>query len=45
NAVQLAATLSLDIPVASQALSQLKAHQQDGFAEADLATVIKHVDH
>ena len=44
NAVQLAATLSLDIPVASQALSQLKAHQQDGFAEADLATVIKHVD-
>lgn len=44
NAVQLAATLSLDIPVASQALSQLKTHQQYGFAEADLATVIKHVD-
>jgi 3-hydroxyisobutyrate dehydrogenase len=44
NAVQLASSLKLDIPVASQALSQLKAHQQHGFAAADLATVIKQVE-
>ena len=44
NAVQLAATHNLNIPVASQALSQLKAHQAEGYAEADLATVIQHVE-
>lgn len=43
NAVELAASFDLDIPVACQALSELKAHQQNGFAEADLATVIQHI--
>ncbi|MGE8684743.1 MAG: NAD(P)-dependent oxidoreductase [Acinetobacter sp.] len=44
NAVQLAAQFDLKIPVASLALSQLKAHQDNGFAEKDLATVIQHVE-
>ena len=43
NAVQLAEQFNLDIPVARQALAQLKAHQQQGFAEQDLATVIQQV--
>lgn len=43
NAVQLAAAHALNIPVASQALSQLKAHQEDGYSEMDLATVIQHI--
>jgi 3-hydroxyisobutyrate dehydrogenase len=43
NAVQLAAAYALNIPVASQALSQLKAHQEAGYSETDLATVIQHV--
>lgn len=43
NAVQLAAALQLDIPVASKALSQLNAHQHFGNAEADLSTVIQQV--
>ncbi len=43
NAVQLAAVHHLKIPVASQALSQLQAHQAEGYAEADLATVIQHL--
>ncbi|MGB9189831.1 NAD(P)-dependent oxidoreductase [Acinetobacter sp.] len=41
NAVQLAKQFNLDIPVAKQALSQLKTHQDKGYAEADLATVIQ----
>lgn len=45
NAVQLARSLELDIPVAQQALSQLKAHQDQGFAEADLASLIQQINH
>lgn len=44
NAVALAATFKLDIPVATQALQQLHQHQAQGFAEADLATVIQQVE-
>lgn len=44
NAVQLAASLQLNIPVAQKALSQLQAHQNNGFAEADLSTVIQHLE-
>lgn len=44
NAVQLAASHQLSIPVAELALQQLKAHQANGFAEKDLATVIEHVE-
>lgn len=40
NATTLAANLGLNIPVATQALSQLKQHQDQGYAQADLATVI-----
>lgn len=43
NAVQLAASFDLNIPVATQALSQLKAHQNQGYAAADLASVILHL--
>ncbi|OTG73108.1 3-hydroxyisobutyrate dehydrogenase [Acinetobacter sp. ANC 4218] len=44
NAVQLAQQFNLDIPVAKQALSQLKTHQDKGYAETDLATVIQLVE-
>ena len=44
NAVQLAEQFNLNIPVAKQALSQLKTHQNNGYAEADLATVIQLVE-
>ena len=44
NAIQLAEAFHLNIPVAQQALSQLNAHKEKGFAEADLATVIKQVE-
>lgn len=44
NAVQLAKEYDLNIPVAELALTQLNAHQQQGFAEADLATVIQHIE-
>lgn len=44
NAVQLAEQFSLNIPVAKQALSQLKTHQTKGYAEADLATVIQLIE-
>lgn len=44
NAVQLAKQFNLDIPVAKQALSQLKTHQDKGYAETDLATVIQLVE-
>lgn len=45
NAVQLAEQFNLDIPVAKRALTQLQDHQQHGFAESDLATVIQQVEH
>ena len=44
NAVQLATALKLNIPVAEKALTQLKNHQNSGYAEADLATVIQQVE-
>ncbi|MGE8559089.1 MAG: NAD(P)-dependent oxidoreductase [Acinetobacter sp.] len=44
NAVQLAEQFNLNIPVAKQALSQLQTHQNKGYAEADLATVIQLVE-
>ena len=44
NAVQLAAQHQLDIPVAARALQQLQVHQQQGYAEADLASVIVQVE-
>ena len=44
NALQLAAKHQLDIPVAARALQQLQAHQQQGYAEADLASVILQVE-
>ncbi|MDN5510997.1 NAD(P)-dependent oxidoreductase [Acinetobacter sp.] len=44
NAVQLAEQFNLNIPVAKQALLQLKTHQNKGYAEADLATVIQLVE-
>lgn len=44
NAVQLAQQSGLDIPVAQRALDQLQSHQSQGFAEADLATIIHQVE-
>ena len=44
NAVQLAEQFNLKIPVAKQALSQLQSHQNKGYAEADLATVIQLIE-
>jgi 3-hydroxyisobutyrate dehydrogenase len=44
NAVQLAASHQLRIPVAELALRQLQNHQANGFAEKDLSTVIQHVE-
>lgn len=44
NAVLLAQRCNLHIPVAIQALSQLQAHQENGYTQQDLATMIKHVD-
>lgn len=41
NALQLAQSFNLKIPVAQKALLQLQAHQENGFAEKDLATIIK----
>lgn len=40
NALQLAQSFNLKIPVAQKALLQLQAHQENGFAEKDLATII-----
>lgn len=45
NAVSLAQQYQLDIPVAQRALQQLKAHQQHGYAEQDLSTIIEQVQH
>lgn len=44
NAVKLASQYNLNIPVAQIALSQLTDHQQSGFAEADLASVILQIE-
>ena len=44
NAVQLAQGFGLNLPVATRALSQLQTHQSQGYAEADLATVIHVVE-
>lgn len=44
NAIELAQTHAIELPVAQQALSQLKQHQQHGFAQADLSTIIQHVE-
>ena len=44
NAVQLAHSVDLNIPVANLALQQLKNHQQHGYADADLASFILHVN-
>lgn len=44
NAVRLAHAHQLQIPVAAQALEQLQNHQQNGFSEQDLATMIKQVE-
>ena len=44
NAVKLAEQFQLNIPVAEKALSQLKSHQNNGFADADLSTVVQHID-
>lgn len=44
NAVQLAEKFQLDIPVAKKALLQLQTHQNKGYAESDLATVIQQVE-
>ncbi|MCH7309003.1 NAD(P)-dependent oxidoreductase [Acinetobacter sp. NIPH 1852] len=44
NALQLAQSFNLQIPVAQKALLQLQAHQQNGFAENDLATIIQHIE-
>ena len=44
NAVTLAQSFKLDIPVAQKALTQLQTHQENGFADHDLATVIQQVE-
>ena len=44
NAVQLAQQFQLDIPVAQLALSQLKAHQNNGYADSDLSSVILQIE-
>ncbi|BAP38737.1 putative 2-hydroxy-3-oxopropionate reductase [Acinetobacter guillouiae] len=44
NAIQLAQKFDLEIPVAQRALGQLQSHQNNGFAESDLATVIHQVE-
>ncbi|MFB2538338.1 MULTISPECIES: NAD(P)-dependent oxidoreductase [unclassified Acinetobacter] len=43
NAVKLAEQFDLNIPVAERALQQLQQHQQHGYAEQDLATIIYQV--
>ena len=44
NAMSLAQQNDLDLPVAASALKQLSKHQNQGFAEADLASFIKHIE-
>lgn len=40
NAMKLAAEHALDIPVAQRALQQLQQHQDNGYAESDLSSII-----
>lgn len=44
NALTLANSFNLDIPVAQKALQQLQTHQKNGFADKDLATMIQLVE-
>lgn len=44
NALKLAQNLNLKIPVAQKALLQLQAHQENGFSENDLATIIQYIE-
>lgn len=44
NALQLAKQFELNTPVAQVAHTQLNAHQNKGFADTDLATLIQHVE-
>ncbi|MBH2001309.1 MAG: NAD(P)-dependent oxidoreductase [Moraxellaceae bacterium] len=44
NALKLAQSFNLNIPVAQKALLQLQAHQENGFAENDLATIIQYIE-
>ncbi|ESK57049.1 hypothetical protein F990_00523 [Acinetobacter tjernbergiae DSM 14971 = CIP 107465] len=44
NALKLAQSFDLKIPVAQKALLQLQAHQENGFAENDLATIIQYIE-
>lgn len=44
NALKLAQKLNLKIPVAQKALLQLQAHQENGFADNDLATIIQYIE-
>ena len=44
NALKLAQSFNLKIPVAQKALLQLQAHQENGFAEKDLATIIQYIE-
>ena len=43
NALKLAQKLNLKIPVAQKALLQLQGHQENGFADNDLATIIQYI--
>lgn len=44
NALKLADSFNLNIPVAQKALLQLQAHQENGFADNDLATIIQYIE-
>lgn len=44
NALKLANNFNLNIPVAQKALLQLQAHQENGFADNDLATIIQYIE-
>ncbi|ENU25735.1 NAD(P)-dependent oxidoreductase [Acinetobacter modestus] len=44
NALKLAHSFNLNIPVAQKALLQLQAHQENGFADNDLATIIQYLE-
>ena len=44
NALQLAEHFNLNIPVAKQALQQLQTHQNKGYAQADLASIIQLIE-
>ena len=44
NALKLAQSFNLKIPVAQKALLQLQAHQESGFSENDLATIIQYIE-